>query len=1414
MARLIFPKHWEGFANDGERKVIEFLAENLPLKGTVQRDFSNWGMYGEEYVVMPNFTLPGPGGMTAEIDGVVVAPHAVYLIEIKDWNSRIEGDDKGWVLNDHYERPNPNYSISTKAKKLAGAISRDSYDIKRNVFFTHIVVIVNPETELNLSGECLKTTHTRDERLIQYIQDFGRLQPKLGRLKVTRGGIQFYQQEIAAFISGQASKQSGPKIINGYQVIEELIATSRSVEYLAKLATRHGSSGSTKRLRVFRLPLHLADSERKKREERIFRDYKALDMIGNHPNIVGLRGEPMEHNSDQIVEVLDWSEEGTLRTVMKQGTVTFEQSLEIIQGIAQGLKAIHEAKGLEVVHRDLRPENILMRQNTPQLMNFDKAFLYAEGQEFETVYTRTGDEDEIPPERHYLPPELDKRDYETYPSSDLYSLGAIFYELLVGELPYTNPVDFAEAGGKLSESLLPTQKAPGLPVWVDELINKLYCCEESERFQSASEFLAALKAAQEPSEKEVQSQVPTPLVVVEPEPESDEPNRVLQPGERIAGYRIIRLISTGAFAQVYQATHVHRDKEYALKVYNDSAPLKHLKRELDLLNRCDHPHIVKVIWSDPIPGGRHYIVMEYLNGEPLSKYAWGKNSQKKLPYNLVIEAGLQITDALSYLHTLAGDEGEILHRDVKPNNIMWVKDRGFILIDFNISVDKTSEEAKTEIGTTPYVPPDRWFRNRIEWDASCDTYALGVTLYELVCKTHPYPEKQAKVDLMPKDPRNHEGNKNLAPGFAEFLLKAVMPKAEDRFQNAREMSEALQNLKDSPLYWSDTDRTPTKKVELTQDEVHKENYNPFVNRLRRLFSQAQFSNAGTRGLDEIARQTYIQTKLDRELAPAILSGEFKLIMITGNAGDGKTALIQQIEARIQEQGGKVEYISSQNGSRFKIKGIVFETNYDGSQDEGDLSNDQVLERFLSPFARVKDLSKVNSGRILAINEGRLVEFLADKGRQKQFGFLYEQVDRYFNERASHDLPGQMIIINLNWRSIVARQNRSSLLEDQLEALLDGEFWRSCHQCEFKGRCFIQQNVVIMGDSAGGSEIRNRLVEIFEGVHLQRELHMTMRDLRSALSWLIARDQSCEDVAAQLQNLNSLKSKLDYLEQFYWNITDTEQNQGGKDRLVQKLQALDIGQVADPGIDRDLHFMPLSEFSWLALASREESSKDFSLVLMNQVREALELLPPQEALPFQMRLHRLLVRKIYFESRQEMKQRLPYLFLDSFKSILESKVAEKREQVRDNLVYAISLSEGCRNPDLASSHICLAATSTKDPRYSTFRLFAKEDFEIEVPQLGKLGSYLEHMPDRFILKHKDPKYESVVLEVNLNLFEILNHISRGFTPSMNDLQGHFIELIIFKNALRNLPYHSVLVSEDQQDFYQISAINQRLVMEKY
>src|SRR5690606_10438103 len=141
----------------------------------------------------------------------------------------------------------------------------------------------------------------------------------------------------------------------------------------------------------------------------------------------------------------------------------------------------------------------------------------------------------------------------------------------------------------------------------------------------------------------------------------------------------------------------------------------------------------------------------------------------------------------------------------------------------------------------------------------------------------------------------------------------------------------------------------------------------------------------------------------------------KLLIITGNAGDGKTAFIKRIERDVKN----IEAFDHKNGSRFTINGDPYESNYDGSQDEDKTSNNEGLESFFKPFEDLSNYNDAKEGRIIAINEGRLVEFFKSS---ENHGTLHDTIENYFYNEEHHKLPPGLMIINLNLRSVVAEDD--------------------------------------------------------------------------------------------------------------------------------------------------------------------------------------------------------------------------------------------------------------------------------------------------------------------------------------------------------------------------------------------------------
>lgn len=1374
--------------DEGETLVVGYLREALP----------------DTYTLIPNVEISQQGRPPFEYDLIVVAPHAVYVVEIKRWRGGIRGDDDTWVVAGRHPRPNPWLTTNNKARVLKSQIGRRQPACAK-IWVEAAVAIADDQGELALQGHCAERTFRYTE-LPAFLTDAGALGDYAGDCRTIRAYLEKGITESARGRSAQGLAFSN------YEVIETLSRRDDVAEYLARNALLRGEEKV--RLRVFSYDPYLPAEDLALRQEVICREAEALQKIGSHPNLIALRGfDTAPQDPNLFVEITDWSEAGTLGTLLRATTpLSLERKLELAQGIARGLHAAHRAG---VIHRDLRPENILIgRDGQPRLMNFDRARLALS-------QARTISPFKPDPfvSRAYMAPELIQPNQPATAAADLYSLGVILFEMLVGAALYESPEEALQAGTTAGGPV--TWGALDVPPQLNELVRRMISLKPANRPASAEAVLTELQAIRErPSGTVAESAPPTSR----PARHEMEP-ATFQIGDVIDHkYEVKAVLPAGGSGRVYKVYDAVWDQPWALKVFNDTAvSLDWLKQEARTLKAFDHPNIVKVNTWGRLPSGRLYLVSEFVEGEDLTAYTAGG---KRMPVRQAVACILQLLAALAAIHpdvermeTLRAkmDAGDIsaedyeewnrlqatgwYHRDIKPANLMLTGDT-IKLVDFNIAA-LASQADKTFTGTAGYMLPDV---GMMRWDTSFDLFAVGVVLYELVTGQHPYPNREPDAETPPTDPRTYAPN--LTATLANLLLRAVSVDSAARYHSAHGFRQDLLALdgvylEETPIPWA------VPRLTLAPDEVGRPNYNPFVTRFLTMYSQARRDNSGTRGLDEAAALTYVETRLDRLLKPAVLDGQHQLVIITGNAGDGKTAFIKKLEAEVEDQGGLVDRLSA-NSSAFAHKGLRFLTNYDGSQDEGaERANDQVLMEFFAPFADGQP-QPTDRVHLIAVNEGRLIDFFGGVAGKSQFTGLGNLILRFFEENGA-ELPPWLLIVDLNRRSVVADEpdgRLGSIFERQLQSLIRPEFWQPCAGCALRSRCFIKFNIDSLADPISGPAVRERLRALFEIVHLRRQLHITMRDLRSTLSWLIFRDHTCHDIAAQLTD-SQPEEALSY---FYFNAyAEDGKPPPGRvdDRLVALLRQLDVAGVANPTTDRDLYFRGLAGLPLLPLEGRSSVHQDMLAIIRSHLRDGWEANQSGEAIQ-QRRAYQAALRRVaYFERRDDSWQRmLPYRHLARFKQALDN--TSQREALKSDLIQGISMAEGARNQALASRFICLRAGQEAKAKIKSFRLFPAEDFRIDLPPVRlAAGPYLEYAPDRLLLRH-DPQDAThrlraaapAELSVSLDILELLAQVRAGFVPSPNDIHGYYINLVIFKNALAHLPYRRALLTRDDKVFYEL------------
>jgi serine/threonine protein kinase len=1379
-----------------EQEVVERIRTGLP----------------DTWTLFPNFTLKQLGRDALEYDGVLFGPHAVYVLEAKEWFGHLSGDDTEWLLNGK-PRACPMLTVNHKAKVLKSLLAAP-----RGVWVAPVLVLPDRAT-VAVTGGWVENITTLGQ-LVSHLTNTKRVPEPTSLASMVGIWVERLKGNAGRRARG-ARRRFGP-----YETTDILLLTESMTEYRAKRAFI--DDPQPYRVRVWHLDPYLKPEDARKRLEVIRRPSEAVGAVGPHDHLLQVLHIDELPDEHFFYEVTEWSDYGKLHTYLRNPEaerLTLRERLEIALGVARALEAVH-GKGL--VHRNVCPETILVgHDRKARLTDFDRAWFDRAGAltVFADVKTRN---------TAYLPPELENpADYDFDTASDMYSFGVLLYELLVGSVPFASPAEARAAQGHPRK--LPSAARPGLKEPLDALVVDLLAVEDFTQRPSAAEVVARLGEVLEGS-RDDQAAVPTPVALQ---------TARFEPGAVVDGvYRIEAPLGSGAASQVYRIYHLGHERHYAMKLLqgldqNENA-VQELKTGLEL---PQHRFIARVFWQDRLVQPPHtpFVLSEYIEGETLEAYCAGR---KVLPLRKACEVIAKFLVALEAIHPdvdrmlalkamlHSGEAGDAefnelqriqeeawLHRDIKPANLMLAMPSFEPkLIDFNIASKYV--DASGFVGTPRYWAPDCGMP---DWQPHHDLFSMGVVFYELVLHQHPYASDKPG-NGPPLHPHEIPHGKALSRAFADFLHKAVQPDGERRFQSARAMRDALQAIEaySGPVATEEGGVDPAARLTLSAEERNRSNYNPYVTRLLTLYSQARFTNAGTRGLDEIAKLTYVKTRLDERLAPEIVDGNFRLVLISGNAGDGKTAFLQQLEREFEVRG--VEVTRQRNSAAWTYESLAYRSNYDASQDDHDRHSDAVLEEFFAPFAGILgNLMLGREVRLIAINEGRLLDFFLHGPLAQQFAGLGEALRAHLHDRAP--LPKGMLLVNLNLRAVAVRAQRMegadegrSLVDAQLDTMLDGALWEPCEGCAHKLQCPIKHNVETLRDPASGKAVRERVRRLYEVVHLRRRQHVTMRDLRSSLSWLLLRDHGCDDVARLLGDESPYAAEqlvsLYYPDAF---ASDFEQvHDTVEDRLVKLLRETDVGQVEAPVLDRALQSAPAEAVQWMTFEGRSTMAWETLLTLFRDLPtrggEGTRL---ADTLAEHRRMAARLRRWAYFERIDDRwKAMLPYRMLDLYESV--AMAAEDsddgrrhREALRDEIVEAVSLSEGVRHPAVRRGNICLRVSRPKAQRATSFRLFPKERFRVDVERNDTLRRYLEMAPDMVKLVADDGLMAGggrapATLRLTLDLLEMLGLIKGGYRPGPREMRGLFVNLMIFRNELLNLPFERVMVTLDQESFYEISA----------
>lgn len=370
---------------------------------------------------------------------------------------------------------------------------------------------------------------------------------------------------------------------------------------------------------------------------------------------------------------------------------------------------------------------------------------------------------------------------------------------------------------------------------------------------------------------------------------------MLSMGQKINNrYEIVKSIGEGGMANVYLANDKILDRKVAVKVLrgdlsSDDKFIRRFQREALSVSNLSHPNIVEV-YDVGEEDGEYYIVMEYIEGKTLKQLL---KKRESLTLTEVIDIMTQLTDGISHAH-----ESYIIHRDIKPQNIMIQDDGRIKITDFGIAMALNATQltqTNSVMGSVHYLPPEQASGKGAT--VKSDIYSMGILMYELLTGTVPFKGDNAVEialkHMKDKIPSIRKQDPSIPQSVENILLKATAKNPRNRYDTAKEMHEDLLNClkeehaNDKKIVFEypendiddNTPITPTtkpkKRVEKPKEEEIDEDTDELITEIKNDSSKKENDNS-----DDDALEEYFEQPKKRNTLIIILTTFFLLLLIS------------------------------------------------------------------------------------------------------------------------------------------------------------------------------------------------------------------------------------------------------------------------------------------------------------------------------------------------------------------------------------------------------------------------------------------------------------------------------------------------------------------------------------------------------
>jgi len=1096
-------------ANESELKALELLKNRLksaPGDG--------------KWILLANLAFSVNHQLQSdEIDIVAIGPSGIKIVEVKHWSQQ-------WVDKNSYEMEQEADKVANKARKIGTTLRRKFQPLP--YVDCAILLTRDPSEVERLNGKMVRGV--RFCTLNAWKQTIG----FEGKPALSSSQIDVLSQLLAP--KSKVAIDGSLRRLGGYVNLE--LQTPREERFHRIYKGVHSA-------RQDRAILHLYDlsaSDDKNAEAKAGREFEALQRLQLYawaPRILdsfqsapGYAGEMFFFTMVDPAApcIADRASDDTWDTM---GRLAFARNVIL------ALSELH-GEGPEeqpFVHRNLTPRTILVKHdNSPILTGFDRMKIPSQV----TVAS-----EHIPPgQESLIAPEVQAQGFGVADQrSDVYSLCASLNVL------------FEERHDEASEAAL-AALAKGL--------------EEEPQERCTLENLEGAFSQ---------------LLGESVSPPAAPPARFWTEDQvvRFHGrdYRIVSRLGSGGVGTAFKVVEIESSTKeelgtYVAKVVHDEEVGPRVLKSYGLARSHLGRHAgLSAIYevAQKWRANDFVALMTWVDGTPLGEFTGvfpllAEEQQETSSETLAIRWLRLMCEALDVLH-----RNGLVHGDVSPRN-MIVCGSDLVLTDYDF-VGKIGTPFRGP-GTILYCSPS--YNEGRPASASDDIYALAASFFHVVFDREPF---QHGGELAKESGVNWEGiDRNEYPILAAFIDNATHPEASRRFPSTTEALAALtmpQPVDEPPkkkLPEEPAETEPSRLEELRERKIE------WLRSLLQSYPGSRWGNRETRGLDTpFAAQTYVETQLEEALERDIRERRVRLVILCGNAGDGKTALLQHLAARL----GFGEHPSSERILKGKTKdGLIVRMNLDGSAAWHGRSSDEILDDFLAPFREGAPTGDIV--HLLAINDGRLLEWIGEVERRNggNATALTEELYEFLQAEAARQ-ESHIRFINLNRRSLVGgvTPDRKAIRTDFVERLLDqlygddkaSNIWGPCQSCSAKERCEVFRAARVFGpdgipesvDSKIRQRARRRLFEALQAVHLRGETHITIRELRAALVYILFGVHFCDDYHNGSDG-----------PQPYWDRAFDPDSPGRQGEVLRELARFDPALEAHPQIDRYLLSRPFAE----------------------------------------------------------------------------------------------------------------------------------------------------------------------------------------------------------------------------------------------